>query len=154
MMSLRPLKLILCSTLLTWSDGSEIQELISDDEVAEAVVISINEEDCSRLFSDIPGPLLTEQRAELCGVILPLQAFVPGYIGIDNFSNLLANLLRDQIGPTPSHSVPLHKKMVICYIQGIWDKTGQRPSHGTRPPSKPVRDVGNSSVCGLNIVIP
>ena len=157
-MRLRPLKsLILCSTLLTWSDGSEIQELISGDEVAEAVVISINEEDCSKLFSDIPDPLLTEQRAELCGVIFPLQVFVPDYIGIVNCFFKFVDKLTE--GPNWIQFVPLLKDDDLLHSMYFGQKGevhvtdySQRSCHWTRASSKPVRDDGHSTVCEINIV--
>ena len=48
------------------------------------------------LFSSIPGPLQTVQRAELWRVILSLQAFFPVYIGIDNLN--VPNVVADVAG--------------------------------------------------------
>ena len=57
-------------------------------------------EGCSHIFSGVPGPIQSVQRAEYWGVILALQAYSGIHIGIDNM-----NVLRG-VAALLSHRVP------------------------------------------------
>ena len=57
-------------------------------------------EGSSHIFSGIPGPIQSVQRAEYWGVILALQAYSGVHIGIDNL-----NVLRG-VAALLSHNVP------------------------------------------------
>ena len=69
-------------------------------------------EDSSDVFSFIPGPLHTVQRAELWVVLFSLQAFVPVFVGIDNLNvfNFVSELLDGSEWFKP---LPLHEKIDI-----------------------------------------
>ena len=66
----------------------------------------------SHIFSGIPGPIQSVQRAEYWGVILALQAYSGIHIGIDNLNVLrgVAALLAHGFPGPPFRS----RRMVIC----------------------------------------
>ena len=82
-------------------------------------------EDSRMLFSSIPGLLQTVQSAELWGVVLSLEAFVPVFIGIDNpdVFNFVSKLLDGSWWFQP---LPLHKDGdLVAHIQGKCDEKGR-----------------------------
>ena len=60
-----------------------------------------------RFFFSVPGPLQSVQRAEMCGVILALQASRAVHLGVDNLGVVrhVGRLLGGCRGPKPSELV-------------------------------------------------
>ena len=69
-------------------------------------------EGSSHIFSGIPGPIQSVQRAEYWGVILALQAYSGIHIGIDNL-NVLRGVAALSLIRFPGPPFRL-RRMVIC----------------------------------------
>ena len=81
-------------------------------------------EDASRIFAVVPGPRQTVQRAENCGAILALQAFMAVHLGIDN-KHVCSNVGKVLAG---WHGAPFclctDGDLLNCICDMVWCRSG------------------------------